>query len=40
VMAHDVLRLARRWQMQPAQPIDMAAAAAHQVSKPLVAVAA
>jgi hypothetical protein len=22
VMAHDVLRLARRWQMQPAQPVD------------------
>jgi hypothetical protein len=37
VMAHDVVRLARRRQMQPAQPVDMAAAAAHQVPKPLVA---
>ena len=30
VMAHDVLRLAGRGQMQAAQPVDMAAAAFHQ----------
>src|SRR5712672_1579303 len=30
VMAHDILRLAGRGQMQPAQPVDMAAAALHQ----------
>ena len=37
VMAHDVLRLAGRGQMQPAQPVDMTAAAAHQIPKRLIA---
>ena len=30
VMPHDILRLAGRGQMHPAQPVDMPAAAAHQ----------
>ncbi len=37
VMAHDILRLAGRGQMQPAQPVDMTAAAAHQIPEFLVA---
>ena len=36
-MAHDVLRLAWRGQMQPAQPVDMTASAAHQIPEFLVA---
>src|SRR6202163_4871829 len=37
VMAHDVLRLAGRGQMEPAQAVDMTAAAAHQIPEFLVA---
>ena len=37
VMAHDILRLAGRGQVQPAQPVDMAAAALHQRRRTLIA---
>jgi len=37
VMAHDVLCFSWRGEMKPAQPVDMAAAAAHQIPKLLVA---
>ena len=40
VMAHDVLRFSGRRQMESAQPVDVAAAAAHQIPKRPVPVAA
>jgi hypothetical protein len=37
VVADDILRLAGRGQVQPAQPVDMAAAALHQSRRTLIA---